>query len=215
MTLKGLGVDHGVIVNKVYPGWPAHSGGMKPEDIILAVNSQPVQDVADFRNRIADLPVGTAATFSVDRDGKTMDLKITIGDREAFLASLAEPGAEENLQPGSGEKPSETHDVKFGIKLRELNGQERELVPEKKGIAVENVNADSFAEEIGMQAGDLILKINRQPVASAEDIKKIQQKLKPGDPVAFLIARPGPSLGVRTKTGAAPTQYLSGKLPQW
>ena len=102
--------------------------------------------------------------------------------------------------------------MRFGISLRAMSDSEKEAVPDKHGITVARVEGDSFAEEIGMQAGDVILAINRQPVSSMDDVKKVQQKLKPGDAVAFKIARP--QLGGRPRTGQVETQYLSGNLPQ-
>jgi serine protease Do len=212
-TLKALGVDHGVIVEKVYPDSPAAKGGMKPEDIITGVNGQPVLNESDFRTRIADLPVGTPATLTVDRDGRKLDLRVTIGDRKVVLADQLE-GQEENIRPESGNPQPETKDVKFGISLRAMNDQEKQAVPDRNGITVARVEGDSFAEEIGMQAGDIILAINRQPVSSMDDVKKVQQRLKPGDPVAFKIGRPQPNLAGRTKADQTQTLYLGGNLPQ-
>jgi serine protease Do len=209
-TLRAFGVDHGVIVDEVFEGSPADKAGMKAEDIITSVNGQPVLNESDFRNRIADLPVGTAATLTVDREGKKLDLRVTIGDRKVVLAKRG-GSVEDEVQPEVGAKQPETKDVKFGINLRAMSDQEREAVPDKHGITVSRVESDSFAEEIGMQAGDVILAINRQPVSSLDDVKKVQQRLKPGDPVAFKIARP--QLGARVR-GPAETQYLSGNLPQ-
>jgi serine protease Do len=213
-TLRAFGVDHGVIVDEVFKGSPADKGGMKAEDIITSVNGQPIQNESDFRNRIADLPVGTTATLTVDRDGKKLDLRVTIGDRKVVLADRGGAEVQEEAIPESGAKPAETKDVKFGILLREMSPQEKEAVPDKHGITVSRVESDSFAEEIGMQAGDVILAINRQPVGSTGDIQKIQQKLKPGDAVAFKVARPQLNGGGRARTGQADTQYLSGNLPQ-
>jgi S1-C subfamily serine protease len=93
------------------------------------------------------------------------------------------------------------------------------------------VEQDSFAEEIGIQSGDVIDGINRQPVNSLEDIRKVQEKLKAGDAVAFHLVRgvapqPAPAT-TRSKRGStAPSQvqtrsavdgpqgtYVSGILP--
>jgi S1-C subfamily serine protease len=90
------------------------------------------------------------------------------------------------------------------------------------------VQSDSFAEEIGIQNGDVIDTINRQPVNSVDDIRKVQEKLKPGDAVAFHVVRgvtpppapsaPGrerrPSVQLRTAENQGPAgTYLSGILP--
>jgi len=89
------------------------------------------------------------------------------------------------------------------------------------------VQSDSFAEEIGIQNGDVIDTINRQPVNSVDDIRKVQEKLKPGDAVAFHVVRgvtppPAPASGrsgrptvqLRTAENQGPAgTYLSGILP--
>src|SRR5262249_39580146 len=101
--------------------------------------------------------------------------------------------------------------------LRPLSDQEKDLSPEKHGVIVTRVEQDSFAEEIGMQDRDIILAINRRPVNSGEDVRKIQQTLKPGDAVAFRVARPalrGARGGAARAGTLADTTYLSGKLPE-
>ena len=212
-TFRALGVDHGVIVSKVKDGGPAAKAGMKAEDIITAVNGKGIRDESDFMDRIADLPVGTPASLTVDRDGKKLDLRLTIEDRMVVFKDQPEIVGE-NFQPGE-EKPAETRDVKFGIVLRALGDQEVSLSPEKRGVVVTRVEQDSFAEEIGMQERDIIMAINRTPVNSVDDVKKVQQRLKPGDAVAFHIARPQVT-SARARGGSAGSDslYLSGKLPE-
>jgi serine protease Do len=210
-TFKALGLDHGVIVSDITKGGPAAKAGMKAEDIITAINGQAIHDETDFMNRIADLPVGTPALLTVDRDGKKLDLKVTIEDRMVVFADRPEI-AGDNPAPGAG-KGAEATDVKFGISLRALTDDEKEMVADKRGVFVQRVEQDSFAEEAGMQQGDIIVTINRTPVNSFDDVKKIQQALKPGSPVAFRVVRQLPGAG-RSRTPQTQMLYLSGVLPQ-
>ena len=60
---------------------------------------------------------------------------------------------------------------------------------EKRGVLVTRIEPGSFAEELGLQERDIIVSINRQPVAATEDVRRLQQGLKPGDPIAFRIMR--------------------------
>jgi len=96
----------------------------------------------------------------------------------------------------------------------------------RRGVMVTLVQADSFAEEIGIQNGDVIDTINRQPVNSVEDIRKVQEKLKAGDAVAFHVVRgvtppaTPPVSGRPVRIAARPAEnqgplgtYLSGILP--
>ena len=82
----------------------------------------------------------------------------------------------------------------------------------KGGLLVQSVDTDSFAEDIGLMEKDVILSINRQPVTSVDDVKRIQGTLKPGDPVAFHVMRP--SAGGRGRTPQWTTFFLSGALPK-
>jgi serine protease Do len=217
-TLRALGEDHGVIVSDVTKGGPAEKAGLKPDDIILAMNGRPVKDGDDLMNRVADTPVGNAAKMTVDRDGKKMDLSLVIQDRmEVFKHDprvVGENTVPEEAAPG---KPETAASVKFGVQLRPLTEDERSLTRSKQGVIVTRVEDNSFAEDIGMQERDIITSINRHPVNSVDDVRKVQQTLKPGDPVAFHIVRSAPAaFGVRGQASQPVTQtmFLAGTLPQ-
>src|ERR1043166_2891368 len=210
-TLKAMGVDHGVIVGEVKKGGPSEKAGIKPDDIIIAINEHPVRDGDDLMARVADMPVGSPALITVDRDGKKMDFKLTVQDRtQVFADDPRVVGYHAN--PEETGKPEATP-VKFGFQGRAVSEQERDLTPDKHGVTVTRVEPGSFAEEIGMAERDIITAVNRQPVNSVEDIKKLAQALKPGDPVAFRVVRP---ISAALRNQGAPrsaTLFLSGTLP--
>jgi serine protease Do len=211
-TLKALGVDHGVIVSEVRKDGPADKAGLKSDDIITGINGQAVKDGDDLVARVAEMPVGTPTTLTVDRDGKKMDFKLTIQDRTKVFAD--DPRiVGENAIPESATGKGEAQ-VKFGISIRGASEEEKETTPDKHGIAVTRVEPGSFAEDVGLMERDLIVSINRQQVTSVDDIRKIQQTLKPGDPVAFRVVR---QIGGGRAKNAQPrtaTMFLSGTLPQ-
>jgi len=211
-ALKAMGVDHGVMLDGVEPKGPAAAAGLKTDDIIIGINGQPVKDGDDLISRISDTPVNSSVTLNVDRDGKKMDFKVTIRDRNEIV-NRGE--VSENTAPVDS-KLDAAGDVKFGIGLRSLSDAERSKIADKRGMYVTRVEQDSFAEEIGMKDHDVITAINRQPVNSREDILRIQQTLKPGDAVAFRVIRT-PEAQVRGRqaaTGEPQSILLSGTLPQ-
>jgi len=226
VTLKALGVDHGAIIESVSKGGPADKGGVRAGDIVLAINGATVKDGDDLVSHVADTAVGAPATLSVDRDGKPVTLKVVIADRSEFYKDREDiVGKPNQVAPVKVEPPAE---VKFGFRPRPLTEQERDSVENRRGVMVTLVEADSFAEEIGIQNGDVIDAVNRQPVNSLEDIRKVQEKLKPGDAVAFHVlkgvapsqaapSRPGRGSRntVQTRTAADGPQgtYVSGILP--
>jgi serine protease Do len=229
VTLKALGVDHGAIVESITKGGPADKGGLHAGDIIVGVNGTAVKDGDDLILHVADTPVGATALLSVDRDGKPVTLKVVVADRAELY--------KDRPDIVGGGKPLETitskldvpAEVKFGFRPRTLTEQERDSVDTRRGVMVTLVEQDSFADEIGIQNGDVIDAINRQPVNSLEDIRAVQAKLKPGDPVAFHVLKgvtPPPAATAAPRSGRLPRTaitreaaekpqglYLSGILP--
>jgi serine protease Do len=215
--MKGLGLTGGVIIEQVTPGGPSEKAGLKAEDVIVAYNGKPVKDGDDLVNRVSSTPIGDSATVTVDRAGKKMDFKLTIADRETQIAASDDP---RNSRRGEEETPgkNDAKSARFGISLRPTNDTERQNAElgARGGVVVTQVQDGSFAEEIGLQERDIIVSINRQPVASVDDVRNLQGKLKAGDAVAFRIMRPAVASPNRR---GSPTiseytgQYLAGTLP--
>jgi serine protease Do len=226
VTMKGLGLDHGIIVDGIKPGGPSEKAGIKPDDIILAINGRPVKDGDDLMARVSDTPVGETIDLSVDRDGKKMDFKVVTRDRQELNQDrpdiVGEYSAPTTAQPAAA-------NVKFGIRVREASADERAATPNRRGVAITEVEPDSFAEDILLEKGDIITEINRKPVNSPEDVASVAKSLKSGDAVTFHVIRPAQAVAPRTVrgrtatgAGAAPgeegssqseSRYLAGTLP--
>ena len=78
-------------------------------------------------------------------------------------------------------------------------------IPSGKGVLVSEVKPGSFAEDVGLSRGDVILEVNKQPVNSEDDLRKIQTQLKSGQDVVFLVRQ-----GRGRNAG---TIFLAGTLP--
>jgi S1-C subfamily serine protease len=110
--------------------------------------------------------------------------------------------------------------VKFGFYPRALTEEERNQIADKHGVSVTRVEEDSFAKDIGLAANDIITAINRQPVNSLDDVKRVAQSLKPGDAVTFRVIRAARGAvsvrGASRKSAAEPessVKYLAGTVP--
>jgi serine protease Do len=214
---RALGSKPGVLVNVVKKGGPADKAGIKVEDIITAMNGTPVKDGDDLVARVADTPIGTSVNLTVDRDGKTMEFKVTIMDRSEVWADVlkddprfedSRPDQEDQLKPDAANQQ-----YKFGIKLHALTDAERSAMglEGKGGLVIRSVDAGSFAEDIGLVEKDVILAINRKPVSTVEDVIKIQSSLKAGDAVAFHVMRAIP--GGRGHAPQWNSFFVPGTLP--
>jgi serine protease Do len=69
----------GVLITRMAARTPAYAGGLRPGDIVVSFNGSRIADAGQLRRFIQDAPIGQAATIGVIRDGRTRELKITIG----------------------------------------------------------------------------------------------------------------------------------------
>ena len=214
-TLQAFGLDHGVLVESVTPDGPAGKAGIKADDVIVAMNDHPVKDGQELVYKVADLPIGSAALFTVDRDGKRLDYKVVIAERSVVWQGEPEVGDSKapDAAPKPAPKPAATT-AKFGMLITRLTPSELKnlQIDASSGVKVASVDPGSFADDIGMQEGDAILSINRHPILSKDDVAKVEAMLKPGQAVAVHIVR---GMGPNGTRRAQPERfYLSGKLPE-
>jgi serine protease Do len=207
-TLLAFGLDHGVIVEAAPNDKPAGKAGIKEGDVVLALNDRPVKDGNDLVSRVADMRVGETAQLTVDRDGKKEDFKVAIAERSQVWKDQPQFAKRQDQETPEQEKPAA---VKFGIGISRLSEADRKKaeLEAKTGVKVASVDPGSFAEDIGLQEGDIILAINRQDVGTPEDVLHIQQTLKAGQPVAFRVLRSQGQGSARQSIRL----YVSGRLP--
>ncbi len=207
-ALQAFGLDHGVIVDTVKPDGPAGKAGVKPDDIILAMNKIPVKDGEELVTKVAGMPIGSTVLLTLDRNGKQLDLPVAVVDRSVVWKDDPQIAQARPEAPQSKAlKPA-----KFGITIMRLTEKERKdlQIGDRSGVKVVSVDPGSFADDIGLTNGDTILSINRQPVASPDDVVKAQTSLKVGQPVAVRVVRSsGPGIGSEPQR-----MYLAGRLPE-
>ncbi len=208
--LKAYGASSGVFVSEVTPNTPAAKSGIKEGDIVTSFNGKPIKDGDDLVAQVSQTPVGTTVPITILRGDKTLNLKIEVADRATILAG----GRSGPTGPEGGSGSDEQgQSVKFGMSVRSLRPEERESMnlQESGGVLVSDVESGSFGEDVGIQHGDVLMAINRQPVNSPDDVKRIAATLKPGQPVAFKVMR---SLGVNQQGGGQwQPVFLAGTLP--
>ncbi|MBB3592175.1 serine protease Do [Rhizobium sp. BK529] len=162
----GLAKAEGALVAAVTDGTPAAQAGIKSGDVVTAVGSENVKTPKDLSRLVADLSPGAKETLAVWRDGKTIDVKVTVGGNEDTQKQAA---AESNDDQGKAAgQPS------IGIGLADLTPDAREqlnLPRDVVGAVVASVNPDKPAATAGIQPGDVIISVNGKPVHNARDVK--------------------------------------------
>jgi serine protease Do len=199
--LKANGAKYGVFVEDVPSGGPADKAGIESQDIITAVNGQPIHNGGELVDKVTSTPVGNTLNVTVLRKGKNMDFKVVVADLTHVFPEQFGGGKEEEAAPSEGTQ------ALFGISIENLTDARRENMGIKQpGVLISSVEESSFSEDIGMRKGDVILEINRHPVRTTDDVTRIQKTLKPGDAVAFRILR-------QTGRGEWTPLFLAGTLP--
>ncbi len=103
-----------------------------------------------------------------------MDFKVVTQDRMELYSDRSDI-VSKTFAPETG-KPETGNPVKFGIIPRALTDDEKNLTSDKKGVSIQRVDEDSFAEEIGLMEHDIVTAINRQPVNSPDDVRKVARR---------------------------------------
>ena len=194
------GAKAGVVISSVTPGGPADQAGLKIGDTITSVNGKSVKTGDELVADISAEKPGTKVKVGYERGGKSGDATVTVADRAKLYgnttATEEEPGNEE--EPVSG---------KLGMSVRAITPDmaDRLGIPANKGVIVSDVKPGSFAEDIGLSRGDVILEVNKQAVNSEDDFRRITGQLKTGQDAVFLV-RQG-------RGRNASTIFLAGTLP--
>ena len=184
-TAFGLDKPGGALVASVEPGSPAAQAGIKPGDVVLALNNTPIRESADLPPTVANLAPGTDATLDVWRDHKTQKVSVKVGELKEDKVAQAEKSAD------SGEAG------KLGVLGRSLTPQERKQAGTTSGIVIEDVSGP--AEAAGLQAGDLLLAVNGIPITGIGQLRSVLEGA--GDRVAVLVQRGGQRMFVPITVG--------------
>src|SRR3990167_849823 len=201
VLLRTFGAESGVVITGVQPDGPAAKAGLKQGDVIVSVDGTPVKNGDDLVAKVASTQVGKEVTVRYLRNKKEEETKVAIGDRSKVFAELLNPSEDQ------GSSGAEGTEAKFGISIQNITPetQTRLGLDDTRGVLVTSIDENSFAEDVGLQRGDLIREINQQPVNRVDDVSRIQRGLKPKSDVVFLV--------LRNQRGQSLTLYLAGTLP--
>jgi serine protease Do len=195
------GGQGGITISSVVPGSPAERAGLKVGDTIFSVDGKSIKNGDELVSDIAGRKPGSKVTLGYFRNGKKDEASVTVADRAKLFASRL--GEEE--EGGEQATPKQS---KLGVIVRDLTPEmsDRLNVPSGQGVVVQEVKPGSFADDIGLTRGDVVLEINKQKVNSVEDFDRVQSGLKSGQDVVFLVRQ----RGAGRNDG---TIFLAGTLP--
>lgn len=179
----GLSRDSGVIVADVHQGGSAEKQGVRPEDVLVGINGEPVQTFAEFVSRIYRSRPGDSMRLELLRGAKDFRVVIPVTERKAQAISKSPTaGSERGAVPGLGvyavDVNEETADSILGLRM--ASG----ALVTKKSMTEEG--GDSYSE---LDVGDVIHRLNGVAINRVEDLRTAVAKLHPGDAVVLQVER--------------------------
>jgi len=187
----GLSEARGAIVSDVQEGSPAARAGIRPGDVILALNGRPVDSNNDLRNHVAPLGPGATALLMLWRDGHERTVTATL--------------AELPRSKTAGRESAPAEGGRYGLAVEPLTPQRASELGAKasRGVVVTDVDPDGPAAEAGLQSGDVIEQVNGRAVASGPELRSALESAQGGKPALVLIERQGHRLFVTLDHPAA------------
>ncbi|MFS8110276.1 DegQ family serine endoprotease [Rhizobium jaguaris] len=195
----GLSQSQGALVANVTDGTPAADAGIKSGDIVTAVGNETVKTPKDLSRLVADLSPGDKRSVTVWRNGKSIDVNVTVGGNDDSKQAANDKG-DGKVQPSN--QPS------IGVGLANLTPdvkQQLNLPQNVEGAVVASVNPDKPAAAAGIQQGDIIVSVNDKPVRNAHEVQSaVAEAGKAGrKSVLLLIQRDGNKTFVAVPFAAA------------
>ncbi|HEY4883192.1 MAG TPA: Do family serine endopeptidase [Myxococcales bacterium] len=180
----GLKSTKGALIADVVKDSPAEKGGLKPGDVVVALNGKPVSDNSQLTRDVGVIPPGTTVKLDVVREGKQRTIEVKLAERP----DEKEQGGR---TPSKGGQEKEQGDL-LGLSVQDVTPQlarQSQVDPATKGAVVVDVAPDSPAADAGLEPGDVVLEVNRRAVASAAEYKSAVKGVKKGDTALVRVRR--------------------------
>jgi serine protease Do len=172
--LKGVfglpDIQTGILVNDVISESPADRAGLKRGDVLTAMEGMEVSSPSDYREVLAEFTPGDRLQLTLFRKGKEIQVRV---QPAVFPLDFA----------------LDLVDRRLGIKVGEIDTATQRRYGLEGGVSIEYVRRNSEAGRIGLQAGDLIFRVNKLPVMNMDEFKKAIRRYHYLSSLTLLVRR--------------------------
>ena len=175
----GLTRASGAYIAAVQNNSSAAKAGIRPGDVIVAFNGKDIGSASELPPLVGVMAPGSRASVKVIRDGKPMDVVVT-------LSTLADASAPVAGAPSPAAPPSDLNTL--GLVVGSVDAATRAKLGLSVGEGVRIARVASLAaRQAGLNAGDVVLQVGKTPVASTADFLAVLKGVKAGDRVRLLV----------------------------
>ena len=197
------GANGGVIVGSVSPKGGAGKAGIQPSDVIVSIDNRPIKDGDDLVADISARKVGSSVKIGYIRGGKQETATVVVGDRAKTYADLGGAGNDDDNDAATPD--NDAGQAKLGITVAAVPPQIASKLGIRGGVLITSVNPGTFAEDINLAKGEVIVEINKKPVTDEASYRAIVASLHSKDDVVFVVRD---AQGRQTNN-----LYIGGTLP--
>lgn len=180
----GLGRNRGVVLADVLPSGPADIAGLKAGDIVLALDGKPMENARQFHVNLYSRGVASIVSLQVLRGPDIFEKKVVVLERsnspERFASRVNE---NQHLVP------------RLSILALPLDDSIAGLLPipprQSFGILVARLAVTTTGPNGDLLPGDVIYRVNREPVSTLRELRTALEKQQPGEALALQIERAG------------------------
>jgi serine protease Do len=199
LSVLHLREETGVEITMVDQDAPAGKAGLKEQDVILTLNGEKIASVEQLRRMIRETPSGRIITLGIIRSGQPMTVKVQLADRKENFAH--DFGKDFHFDmPALPVMPEMDVPVSIvvvhsagrsGLMVENLTPQLGDFFGARngQGVLVRSVEKGSRADQAGFRAGDVIIKINGEPIHDSGDFSHALRSRKEGNAATIGILR--------------------------
>ena len=169
---KKLGKIEGVYIETTSEEGAARQAGIKVEDVIIAVNGNQVNTVAQLQEQIGKYRPGDKVGITIKRNGDVKQFSLVLRNTKGNTSIV-----------------KESFSV-LGAEFAPITEKDKERLKIDEGIQVVNLTNGKL-KEAGVKIGFIITGINKSSVSSVEDIKRVLSQSSNRKPVLVEGAYPG------------------------
>ena len=216
--LKLPGV-YGVLITDVGADSPAAKAGLKNGDVITDYAGQRVEGIIEFRRLVRETPPGRTASITIWRDGHSQTMSAEIGKNE----NPSPDNFFRNIMPRFGNPGPNTFGFgatlpatpMLGIAGQDLSGQLGKYfgAPDGEGILITNVESNSPAAKAGLEAGDVITKVDGDRVRTLRELRDQLRLKREAKMVTLGVLRKGGEMSMTLEPRRARPQRQAPGIP--
>ncbi|PWB68569.1 peptidase [candidate division GN15 bacterium] len=182
----GLAAVKGVKVDSTFPGSPAAQAGIADGDVIVEFNNNEVDDQSQFSSLVATVRHDQTVPIALVRDGKRINIDVTLADRDKFLASL----------PAAARTRTATPQQWLGMEFTDFTPEIARQIGIKHidGVYVTRVYPGSQADRASIGEGTIIMQVNNQAVTSVTDLELVARRIPDDVRIPLIVQEPDGSI---------------------